>query len=71
MTLDKPVGPQVDASLKALGLDMVDLFVFHGVSELARWKELAAPGGGMEQLGRESRPERRAFAASPAITRRC
>ena len=25
--LDKPVGPQVDASLKALGLDMVDLFV--------------------------------------------
>ena len=51
--LDKPVGPQVDASLKAFGLDMVELFVFHAVSELARWKELAAPGGGMEQLGRE------------------
>ena len=51
--LDKPVGPQVDGSLKALGLDMVDLFVFHAVSELARWKELVAPGGGMEQLGRE------------------
>lgn len=51
--LDKPVRPQVDGSLKALGLDMVDLFVFHAVSELARWKELAAPGGGMEQLGRE------------------
>jgi aryl-alcohol dehydrogenase-like predicted oxidoreductase len=51
--LDKPVGPQVDASLKALGLDMVELFVFHAVSELTRWKELAAPGGGMEQLGRE------------------
>jgi 1-deoxyxylulose-5-phosphate synthase len=51
--LDKPVGPQVDGSLKALGLDMVDLFVFHAVSELPRWKELAAPGGGMEQLGRE------------------
>ncbi len=50
--LDKPVGPQVDASLKALGLDMVDLFVFHSVSELARWQELASPGGGMEQLGR-------------------
>ena len=46
--LDKPVGPQVDASLKALGLDVVELFVFHAVSELARWKELAAPGGGME-----------------------
>ena len=39
--LDKPVGPQVDGSLKALGLDMVDLFVFHAVSELTRWKELA------------------------------
>ena len=51
--LDRPVGPQVDGSLKALALDMVDLFVFHAVSELARWKELAAPGGGMEQLGQE------------------
>lgn len=50
--LEKPVGPQVDASLKALNMDSVDLFVFHAVSELARWKELAAPGGGMEQLGR-------------------
>jgi 1-deoxyxylulose-5-phosphate synthase len=50
--LDQPVGPQVDASLKALGLDMVDLFAFHAVSELSRWKELSAPGGGMEQLGR-------------------
>jgi 1-deoxyxylulose-5-phosphate synthase len=49
--LGKPVGPQVDASLKALGLDMVDLFVFHAVSEPPRWKELAALGGGMEQLG--------------------
>jgi aryl-alcohol dehydrogenase-like predicted oxidoreductase len=51
--LGKPAGPQVDASLKAFGLDTVDLFVFHAVSELARWKELSAPGGGMEQLGRE------------------
>jgi aryl-alcohol dehydrogenase-like predicted oxidoreductase len=49
--LDQPVGPQVDASLKALGLDMVDLFAFHAVSELSRWKALAASGGGMEQLG--------------------
>jgi aryl-alcohol dehydrogenase-like predicted oxidoreductase len=53
--LDKPASPQVDGSLKALGLDMVDLFVFHAVSELARWKELVAPGGGMEQLGREAK----------------
>jgi 1-deoxyxylulose-5-phosphate synthase len=53
--LDKPVGPQVDSSLKALGLDMVDLFVFHAVSEPAQWKELAAAGGGMEQLGQEKK----------------
>lgn len=50
--LDKPVAPQVDASLQALGLDAVDLFVFHAVSESARWNELAAPGGGMDQLDR-------------------
>jgi len=49
--LDKPAGPQVDGSLKALGLGMVDLFVFHAVSELTHWNKLAAPGGGMEQLG--------------------
>jgi aryl-alcohol dehydrogenase-like predicted oxidoreductase len=50
--LDQPVGPQIDKSLKALGLDGVDLFVFHAVSDLSRWEALAAPGGGMEQLGR-------------------
>lgn len=50
--LDKPVAPQVEASLKALGLDSVDLFVFHSVSELPQWERLAAPGGGMEQLER-------------------
>ena len=48
--LDAPVEPQVDASLKALDLECVDLFAFHGVSELAQWEPLAAPGGGMEQL---------------------
>jgi 1-deoxyxylulose-5-phosphate synthase len=51
--LDKPVGPQVDGSLKALGLDLVDLFVFHAVSELAVWRNLAAPAGGLDQLGRD------------------
>ena len=32
--LDKPAGPQVDGSLKALGLGMVDLFVFHAGTTL-------------------------------------
>jgi len=50
--LNQPVAPQVDASLGKLGMDMVDLFVFHAVSETAQWEKLAAPGGGMEQLGR-------------------
>jgi len=50
--LDQPVGQQVDASLGRLGLDTVDLFVFHAVSEMQQWEKLAAPGGGMEQLGR-------------------
>lgn len=48
--LDKPVGPQVDASLQALGLDSVDLFVFHEVSQLSQWQQLAATG--MEELAR-------------------
>jgi 1-deoxyxylulose-5-phosphate synthase len=50
--LDAPMGPQVDASLKALRLDDVDLFVFHEVSKPDQWERIAGPGGGMEQLGR-------------------
>jgi len=50
--LDQPVAPQVDASLGRLGLEAVDLFVFHAVSELKQWERLTAPDGGMEQLGR-------------------
>jgi 1-deoxyxylulose-5-phosphate synthase len=48
--LDQPVGPQVDASLAALGLDAVDLFVFHEVSQLSQWKQIAAKG--MAELDR-------------------
>jgi 1-deoxyxylulose-5-phosphate synthase len=50
--LEQPVAPQVDASLGRLGMEMVDLFVFHAVSEMQQWDRLVAPGGGMEQLGR-------------------
>lgn len=46
----EPVAPQVDASLKALGIDHTDLFAFHAVSELVVWEKLTAPGGGMDQL---------------------
>jgi 1-deoxyxylulose-5-phosphate synthase len=47
---DQPVGPQVDQSLARLGMDHVDLMVFHGVSTLEGWARLTAPGGGMDQL---------------------
>jgi len=50
--LAQPVAPQVEQSLGRLKLDSVDLFAFHNVSELEVWQRLAAPGGGMEQLGR-------------------
>jgi len=48
--LDQPVAPQVDASLRRLTLDHTDAFLFHGVSEMADWQRLSAPGGGMGQL---------------------
>jgi aryl-alcohol dehydrogenase-like predicted oxidoreductase len=51
--LDQPVGPQVEASLRRLGLSHADLFVFHGVSRLEDWRALAAAGGGMAQLATE------------------
>jgi len=47
----EPVAPQVEESLGRLGLAQADLFVFHGVSALEDWRRIAAPGGGMEQLG--------------------
>ncbi len=37
---DQPVAPQVETSLKNLGLDHVDLFVFHAVSTIAQWEQL-------------------------------
>jgi aryl-alcohol dehydrogenase-like predicted oxidoreductase len=46
----EPVAPQVEASLGHLGLEHVDLFVFHGVSDMKVWQTLVAPGGAMEQL---------------------
>ena len=49
--IHQPVAPQVEASLRTLGLDVVDLFLFHGVSRPEDWSRLAADGGGMAQLG--------------------
>jgi len=47
---DEPVAPQVDQSLKTLGLGRTDAFVFHGVSDMDLWRRLTSPGGGFDQL---------------------
>jgi aryl-alcohol dehydrogenase-like predicted oxidoreductase len=49
-SLDKPVAPQIEASLTRLHMDYTDLFVFHNLSTLEAWSHITAPGGGMEQL---------------------
>jgi len=48
--LDQRVAPQIDGSLGRLGLDAVDLFVFHGVKRMDDWRALAEPGGGFDEL---------------------
>jgi aryl-alcohol dehydrogenase-like predicted oxidoreductase len=48
--LEAPVEPQVDASLRRLGLAYADAFVFHGLSSMEAFRRLAAPGGGFDQL---------------------
>ncbi len=47
---DRPVGPQIDQSLGRLGLDAVDLFVFHGLSKLDSFRTMTAEGGAFDQL---------------------
>jgi aryl-alcohol dehydrogenase-like predicted oxidoreductase len=50
--LDQPVAPQVEKSLLALGMEAVDLFVFHSVSQPSAWEAIAAPGGPLDELDR-------------------
>jgi aryl-alcohol dehydrogenase-like predicted oxidoreductase len=48
--LDRPIAPQIDASLARLAIDHTDLFVFHGLSTLEGWHKLSSPGDGFDQL---------------------
>lgn len=48
--LDEPVAPQMEASLRRLQLDYTDAFVFHGLSSMTTFEQLAQPGGGFDQL---------------------
>jgi aryl-alcohol dehydrogenase-like predicted oxidoreductase len=51
--LDRPVAPQLDASLARLGLPAVDLLAFHAVNDVASFRRLAAPGGGLDEAETE------------------
>lgn len=59
--LDAPVGPQVDESLRRLGVAATDLLAFHSVSTPEAWQGLVAPGGGLDQLDEEVRRGRTRF----------
>jgi aryl-alcohol dehydrogenase-like predicted oxidoreductase len=48
--LDRAVLPQVGASLERLGLESVDLFVFHSVSAPEVYERLMVPGGAWHEL---------------------
>jgi 1-deoxyxylulose-5-phosphate synthase len=49
---EQPIEPQVNASLKRLEMDHVDLFVFHGLSSLSVWQTVSSPGGAFDKLSR-------------------
>ena len=59
--LDKPVAPQIEASLNRLHMDYTDLFVFHNLSTLEAWSHITTPGGGMEQLDQAIRAGKTRF----------
>jgi 1-deoxyxylulose-5-phosphate synthase len=59
--LDRPVAPQLDESLGRLALPHVDGLVFHAVNDLATWRALAAPGGGLAEVEEELRRGRARF----------
>lgn len=52
---DDPIAPQVQGSLTRLGLDHVDLFVFHGLSSVEGWHRVTQPGSGFDQLDEQRR----------------
>jgi 1-deoxyxylulose-5-phosphate synthase len=52
---DDPIAPQVQGSLSRLGLDHVDLFVFHGLSSIEGWHRVTQPGAGFDQLNEQRR----------------
>jgi len=66
--LDAPVAPQVEASLKRLELEAVDLFLLHALDGLANWRRACLPGGALAGLARAASS---APAAEPTASRAC
>ena len=44
------VAADIERSRREMGVDVVDLFQFHGISGRAAWTEMSAPGGGLEAV---------------------
>ncbi|MGA2916784.1 MAG: aldo/keto reductase [Sedimentisphaerales bacterium] len=47
---DQPIDEQVNKSLQRLDMEMVDLFVMHGLSTITGWEKATAPSGAIERL---------------------
>jgi aryl-alcohol dehydrogenase-like predicted oxidoreductase len=45
-----PIAPQIDDSLRRLGHDHVDAFVFHALSTMQQWEAVTQPGGAFDEL---------------------
>ncbi|MBI5069497.1 MAG: aldo/keto reductase [Deltaproteobacteria bacterium] len=59
--LEEPVAPQLDESLRRLGLPAVDLLALHSCSTPEAWEKASAPGGALAQVGEEVRRGRARF----------
>ena len=60
--IDRPVGEQIEGSLSRLGMDCVDLFLFHVVSTSGGWRAITAEGGPFDQLQAAIRQGKARFA---------
>ena len=49
--LTSPVAPQIEGSLRRLGMSHTDAFVFHNLSDPDVFRALMQPGSGFDQLG--------------------
>ncbi|NQT19738.1 MAG: aldo/keto reductase [Planctomycetes bacterium] len=41
---------EIERSLRQMKTDVIDLFQFHGISDMAKWEQITGPGGAMEAV---------------------